>query len=536
MAMPACAPSQYQAMFDPPIDAVLVVDSDFTIVSADAGAEQMFGHRPQDIIGQNAVILIPDLGAFASHWSRAGAGSGPAASRHVEGVRKNGAPIALDLSITQWARRGETFFTAVMRDARERCEGALDPATQRLLANLYRQSGAGLAETDQKGRFLSVNERYCEIVGRSREELLGLRLRDIVHPEDRHRGHSRVGHLGGATDGQSTEERYVRGDGSLVWVTATGNLIPSDSGEPLCLLVVIDVTETRRAQAAQRAAEDQLRRLQDDFAHLSRVSDLGEMAAAIAHEINQPLAAISNYLNGGLMQVKSESPAQSLVAAREAMVRAAEQGVRAASIVRGLGEFARRGNGTRQMVSPEALAESAIALALIDRRDGIELEHRRYAGEQMVDVDPIQIQQVLVNLLRNAVESLRCNPPGAERRLKLSTRELADKGLIEFYVADTGPGIPDEICERLFDPFVTAKADGMGMGLAVCRRIVEAHEGVIEVNCGDGVGATFLVRLPCSGEAAASLTEVKSVVSQSDMIYDKIIGEGNAGRAHRSCR
>jgi two-component system sensor kinase FixL len=220
------------------------------------------------------------------------------------------------------------------------------------------------------------------------------------------------------------------------------------------------------------------------------------MAAAIAHEINQPLTAIVNYLHAGAMSVARESTEEALAAAREAMALAAEQGLRAGAIVRGLREFVTKGDGVRLPIRADELVEAAMALALLDiRGTGISLEHEP-AGDTMIEVDPVQIQQVLLNLLRNAVDALVTNPAGAERRLTVSVRDLASEGAVDFRIADTGPGILPEICDRLFEPFVTSKAKGMGMGLSVCQRIVEAHDGTIEADCGEGGGATFRIRLP----------------------------------------
>jgi two-component system sensor kinase FixL len=255
--------------------------------------------------------------------------------------------------------------------------------------------------------------------------------------------------------------------------------------------------ERALAAEALRVSEERLRLLHIDFAHLARVNDLGEMAAAIAHEINQPLSAIANYLNGGLMMVDRESTAEALSAAREAMALAAGQGARAAKIVLGLREFVSKGEGIRQAERADAVVESAMALAFIDiPRTGIEVERRPAGADVLVMADPVQIQQVLVNLIRNAVDALAGNRAGAPRRLSVAVRALGGERMVEFRVADSGPGIAAALRDRLFEPFVTSKAKGMGMGLSICRRIIEAHDGTIALESGDGPGAVFLVRLP----------------------------------------
>lgn len=250
-----------------------------------------------------------------------------------------------------------------------------------------------------------------------------------------------------------------------------------------------------RAAEALRESEERLRALQNEFAHLARLHELGEMAAAVAHEINQPLTAIANYLNAGRLSVR-ESTGEALANARRAMALAAEQGMRAGAIIRGLRSFARKGDGTRRMESADALVDSAMALALLGTdAAGIEVLRDPAGGGAMVEVDSVQIQQVLVNLLRNAVDALLINPPGARRLLTITTRECFEQGEVAFRIADTGPGIAPELRASLFKPFVTSKAKGMGMGLSVCRRIVEAHGGSIEVESEPGTGAAFTVRL-----------------------------------------
>lgn len=151
-------------------------------------------------------------------------------------------------------------------------------------------------------------------------------------------------------------------------------------------------------------------------------------------------------------------------------------------------------------MTADSLVGSAMALALIKVRDtGISLKHEAAGAGALVEVDPVQIEQVLMNLLRNAIDALLTNPPGAPRCLTIHTRDVAEEGVVEFCVSDTGPGVAADLCARLFTPFFTTKPSGMGMGLSVCRRIVEAHGGTIEAECGESIGATFRIRLPRHG-------------------------------------
>jgi len=500
--MARAAHAQYRATVDKAFEAIAVIDMDGNIVSANPALEQIFGYASREVLGQKVGMLLREPAPSEPHpraqsYGPAGLRAIVGISRDVDARHKDGSIFPVELSVAEWQSDGETFFTAIMRNVSRRKDAKSVLAEGRVqLANLYRQSGAGLAETDAAGRFVLVNDRYCEIMGRSRDELLRSRLQDLAHPEDHQQNLPLFARL--FTDGgpHSIEARYVRGDGSIVWVTKTARPIRIEDGKPIALVVAIDVTERKLTEAALRESEAQLRQLQIDFAHLARVNDLGEMAAAIAHEINQPLTAIVNFLNAGATSVVTETSAEALAVARQAMAHAAEQGLRAGAIVRGLRQFITKGDGKRLPARADALVDSAMALALLDiHGENIRLGHEPAEGA-MVEVDQVQIQQVLVNLLRNAVEALITNPEGVRRDLKVVVADLIEQGVVEFCISDTGPGIPPEMCDRLFEPFITTKPNGMGMGLSVCQRIVEAHGGTISVDCSKRAGATFRLRLP----------------------------------------
>lgn len=500
--MPIAGQTQYRALFDNALEAIAVIDATGVIQSANPAMKQVFGYEPVDVIGQNIEMLMPGAAAgrhdYPQELARTGGRNIVSMAGEVEGRRKDGTTFPLELALAEWQRDDVTYFTSLMRDMTGRDESDATLANREAhLANLYALSAAGLAETDSSGRFVSVNDRYCEIVGRSRDELLQLRLHDITDPDDHQPSLPLFARLAASDGPVLLDERYVRGDGSIVWVTKTASPIRIEGNEPIALVVAIDVTERKAAEATLRESEERLLVLHNELTHISRVNDLGEMAVAIAHEINQPLTAIANYLNAGRMVVANETTDAALTAARKAMALAEEQALRAGRIVHGLREFARKGEGTRRVVPADSLVDSAMALALLNIRDtGISLKHEAAGVDALVEVDPVQIEQVLMNLLRNAIDSLVINPPGLRRCLTIITRDEPAEGFVDFCVSDTGSGIAPAICSRLFLPFVTTKQTGMGMGLSVCRRIVEAHGGTIGAECGEGTGATFRVRLP----------------------------------------
>jgi two-component system sensor kinase FixL len=212
------------------------------------------------------------------------------------------------------------------------------------------------------------------------------------------------------------------------------------------------------------------------------------MASTLAHEINQPLTAIANYLKGcrRLLEQSQDEHAPML---REAVSQAAEQALRAGRVIRHLREFVSRGESGRHIESLPKLIEEASALALVGAKEkGIRVAYRFDPGAELVLADRIQVQQVLLNLIRNAIEAMQDSP---RRELVVATAIPDTDGMAEVSVADTGPGIAAEIAEQLFQPFVTTKKNGMGVGLSICRTIVEAHGGRIWVESQPGSGTTF---------------------------------------------
>jgi len=494
--------AQYRAIFDSAVEAMAVIDAAGNIQSVNPSVERIFGYAPAELVGKNIKMLMPE--AIAGHhdaYLRDYRDTGKKAiigiGREVVGRRKDGSQFPLDLSVAEWKRGGDTFFTGSMRDvsARKGAEAAL-AASEAHYAAIYAQPGAAVAETDLQRRFVSANDRFCELVGRSREELLQLSMQDIVHPDDLRETSPLFDRLAAAGKPFTVEKRYVKADGSIAWVMSTASTIKLVDSDPTIVVVAMDVSELRQAETALTASEESLRLLQNEFAHMARVNDLGEMAAAIAHEINQPLTAIVNYLNTGLFMAVEGYSEDAFAETEQMMRRASEQAVRAGDIVRRLREFVGKGNGARTVERVEQLVDAAMALALIDARtSGIAIDRESGVGDAEVEVDAVQIQQVLVNLLRNAVDALGSAPSRIARRLTVSTR-AGDEGTVEFVVADNGPGIAPSVAARIFEPFMTTKPDGMGMGLSVCCRLVESHGGTIEVESEPGAGATFKVRLP----------------------------------------
>jgi two-component system sensor kinase FixL len=246
-----------------------------------------------------------------------------------------------------------------------------------------------------------------------------------------------------------------------------------------------DLTERQNTEA-------RLQELQSELVHISRLTAMGEMASTLAHELNQPLSAISNYLKGSRNLLEDRSDENSTTI-RNALDKAADQAMRAGQIIRRLRDFVSRGETERRAESIGKLVEEASALALVGVKDrGI---HVRFEFDPSVDqvlADRVQIQQVLLNLIRNAMDAMETSEV---RDLTIAITRT-DKGLVRVSVIDTGSGIAPEVAKQLFQPFVTTKRDGMGVGLSISRTIVEAHCGQIWVEQNPLGGTIFHFTLP----------------------------------------
>lgn len=250
-----------------------------------------------------------------------------------------------------------------------------------------------------------------------------------------------------------------------------------------------------RDLTAKLESERHLQQLQSELLHASRLTAMGEMSAALAHELNQPLTAISNYakaarrtLAGGAAKIED---------AQGMMDKTAAQALRAGQIIKRLRDFVEHRDMSRTIEDPVKVVEEAMALALVDAAQaGVKVKSDLNAAPE-VYIDKIQIQQVLVNLMRNATEAMQ-----AVEDRTLAVTVAAVNQHAEIAVADTGPGLAPEVAARLFQPFTTTKRTGMGVGLSICHSIVEAHGGRIWMTVNDGPGVTFHVSLPPAGSEA----------------------------------
>jgi len=341
---------------------------------------------------------------------------------------------------------------------------------------------------DEKGAMQSFSTTAERLFGWSAAEVIGKNVDMLMPPP------YREAHDGYLMRYLTTGERRIIGIGRVVvGRRRDGSTFPMElsvgemqvSDRRFFTGFVRDLTESQQTEAT-------VKELQSELVQISRLTAMGEMASALAHELNQPLSAIANYLRGSERLLEEEDLDRQML--KEALQKAGNQALRAGEVIQRLRSFIGRGETEAGIESISKLIEEASALALIGVKEfGIRVTMEFDPSADMVVADRVQIQQVILNLLRNAVEAMRGAKPA---ELKVSVARKGD-GLAIVSVHDTGSGISDEIRGRLFEPFMTTKKTGMGVGLSICRTIVEAHGGTIwaEDNGGDP-GATFAFTLP----------------------------------------
>lgn len=345
---------------------------------------------------------------------------------------------------------------------------------------------------DAVGTIISFNAAAVRQFGYSEDEVVGQNVRMLM-PQPYRREHD--GYMQRYL--KTGERRIIGVDRVVVGSRKDGSTFPMKlavgemrSGDKLFFTGFIrDLTEREESEA-------RLQEVQTELARLARLNELGEMASTLAHELNQPLSTIANYSQGAirLLQRAPDTPIDRL---SEAMTQIAAQSLRAGQIIRHLREFVMHGETEETVEDIRKLVEEAGALALVGSREqGVRTVFDFAAGADHVLADRVQIQQVLTNLMRNALEAMR----KSDRR-QLDVRAFRSDKQVVVEVSDTGPGISSEVADRLFKPFVTTKSGGMGIGLSISKRIIEAHGGTISVEQNVHGGATFRFTLPAYEKA-----------------------------------
>lgn len=469
------------------------LDADGLIIRMNDTELNWLGYRREEIVGvlnMKALIAPGSRHIFPVSFGRLKE-TGALKDVEIEMLRRDGTSLPVVVNATAVRDDAGNFVMtrSTVFDMTEikRAGQALRDSEDRF-RRLAEATAEGIA-IHEGGTILDANEALARMFGYDRRELIGKIRTELVIPASSG-DYATAGNAPSVTDEPRYETLGVRRNGSTFPIEVRGKQIPYQ-GRIAQVTAVRDLTE-------QKQTEDRARQHQEQLAHVLRLSTMGEMAAGLAHELNQPLTSISNYAQGCLRRIQSgaDIPAEFV----EVLSQVTLQAHRAGEIISRLRNFVRKQESQLSKVNINDVVREAVAfLAPEAHQSGLIIDLELAEGLPAIDVDVIQIEQVLLNLLRNACEALR---DGAlwPRRIVVATL-AGDRGTIEVGVRDTGPGVSPAVAERLFQPFFTTKSDGMGLGLSISKSIIETHGGRLWAMPNPDRGMTFRFALPARAGA-----------------------------------
>lgn len=474
---------------------VLVRELDGTITYWAGGLEHLYGFSSDEALGRNSTELLKTRlpqpretidAAIREH----GEWNGELVRYH-----KDGHAIVVQ---SRWSLRrddGRTVVIEVGNDITNLKRVEHDLRMREAQLELVLETVPdGMIVIDDRGMIQSFSSAAERLFGYEASEVIGRNVAILMpspHAEQhdnyinryKRTGERRIIGIGRIISGK-------RSDGSIFPIELTVGEV-SFEGKRLFTGFVRDLSERKQS-------ERRLQELQSELVHMSRLTAMGEMASALAHELNQPLSAIANYLKGS-QRILERKPGLDSAQLRGALGKAADQALRGGQVIRRMRDFVSRGETERRIESLTNLIEEASTLGLLGARErGIQVIYHLDPAVDLVLTDKVQFQQVVLNLIRNAIEAM----DSSERRELTISSWPAGEGMVEVSVADTGSGIAPEVMAQLFQPFVTTKPQGMGVGLSICKTIVEAHGGQIVARANPGGGTIFSFTLRTGMEIA----------------------------------
>jgi PAS domain S-box-containing protein len=529
--VPAISPERFADILDITEDGIVTIDAGQAVVLFNKGASRLFGYEPGEILGKPLTLLIPPR--FRSEhphqvreFDRSGESARSMAERRpVFGLRKDGTEFPAEVTISKFAADGQALFTAIIRDVTERKRHeAVERELEQLLeqARIDRIENAaktaetqfrrivetaheGIWELDGDGRIAFVNERMAGMLGYTPAELHGRHSTEFHDEEDRgavealfRRRRAGVSEL--------ADLRFRHRGGHAVWTLMSARPVTDDRGRFRGELAMFtDVTERKRAAdelqrsvdereralTELRAKTEELRATTQQLWQAARLAGVGELAASIAHELNNPLATVALRVEGLLAKTP---PGDS----RRRSLEVVEQEVeRMAGLVSNLLQFSRAGRDQVSTVNvPEEILKTVELVGHHLRKRQVRVQPEFTPDVPHIHADRQQLRQVFLNLFTNAADAM---PAGGLLTPRVRTGRLEpDAPAVVIEIVDTGTGIPEELIGRVFEPFFTTKDEGAGtgLGLAICRRIVQQHRGTLEIESRSGGGTTVRITLP----------------------------------------
>lgn len=480
------------AVMDTAAEGIIIIDADSSVVSFNRAAENMFGYAAEEVIGNDISMLMPapyrdEHAGYVARYLTTGEKRVIGSGREISGLHKNGEQFPMYLSLSEVNVNGERSFTGILRDVTQikAVQEELLLKNEQLEA-LLNQAPLGITASRLSGEILQANTVFCEMTGYSLEELQQLSMLDVSHPKDWKEIMQLTQAVAKGEIAQFRRRgRFIKNNGAELQAEIFNAVTRDEWGKPHLLITqVMDLTEQMQADQLNRANQERL-------AQVGRLSMLGEMSAGIAHEVNQPLTAISVYADSGLRLLK----AGKFDRLPDVLEKLAGQASRAGSVIERVQRLARRQVPARETLNCNALLTEVCKLVEKDASmHNIELTLDLQDDLPKVYCDAIQIQQVMLNLLRNSLAAVSKNSEGDGGQITVATECFDNE--VEVLVCDNGPGVSPAFAEALFEPFATTKVQGMSMGLSISRAIIEAHDGELKFANNVDAGATFCFTLP----------------------------------------
>jgi two-component system, LuxR family, sensor kinase FixL len=489
------------ALLEATFDAVVIIDDRGRIQAFNASAEAMFGYRAADALGRNVSMLMTaiDRTEHDDHLKRYLSGGEARVlgkGRDVRVRHRDGSEFSVFLSVGRIPDTTPPMFVGFLHDTSLRRKALATLEKERHVNRLYLDlAQVMLVATDRAGHVQLVNQRAIRVLKKAGVDIVGSHWIDTcVAPEDRAaaRNAFRALLMSGSDEPQLSEYHVRPSEGEDRFITWRGVALRDiDNVATGIMLSGEDITDQRRAESEAHKALERMN-------SVSRLATMGEMAAGISHELNQPLAAIANYAQACVRLLRL--PSADIPEISGALEQIAGQALRAGEIIRRIRSLVRNEDVRRESQDINDLIREVHGLLASDARvhDG-RLALDLATPLPKVTVDGVQIQQVLMNLVHNAFEAQAPEHDGAAFEVRIATR-LTETGDVEVSVNDLGPGLPGEVEQKIFEPFFTTKASGTGLGLAISRSIIKAHDARLGYRANQPRGACFYFILPAHQE------------------------------------
>jgi PAS domain S-box-containing protein len=477
--------ARFRTFVDHARDAFFLMDEELTVVDVNVQACESLGHGRDELIGMHPRDFDARLDERSIARLAERASAGETITFETLHRRKDGTRFPVEIRSHAFRQQGKEFYLALVRDIteRKRAEQELRASEDRYRTLVDFAADAFMTHAED-GKVIDVNPQACENLGYTRDELIGMVPADFDADLDRE-ALRRVGERVGAGETITIETRHRRKDGSLFPVEVRLRHV-AQGDRWIVISLSRDITARKRVEEER----DALRRLEADLMRMSRVITMGELTASIAHEVNQPLAAM--VVNAAACERWLAAQPPQAAEARRALRNITADGQRASAVIGRIRALMKRQSPRKEPLDMNEAIREVLALVRQQLRHS-DVVLRLADALPRIDGDKVQLQQVLLNLIVNAIDAMS-QVDGRRRELTIVSRQDGANAVIE--VGDSGIGLDAERAERLFEAFYTTKEEGMGIGLAISRSIVEAHEGRMWAVPNVPHGAVFLVSLP----------------------------------------